>query len=293
VLNADDPLVWAMRQRTRARTWAFSVQAEPVTDRAVWASRVTGDELGRYRFTLHAKDAGSRAQTRVALRLSGRHHVPNAVAAAAAAVAVGVDLEVISARLSSAELRSGSRMELHQRPDGAVVINDAYNANPESARAAVDTLAEIGRARGARGGPAHTWAVLGDMLELGATAPDEHAALGRHLAEAGVDHLVAVGDFAADLARGAAAGGLSSEDVVVLERKATAAQHVLEHLQPGDTVLVKASRGLALDTVAEEIWTSAATRPAGHAPGRPPSPDDPPTPADPPNKDNGDREDPA
>ena len=81
-------------------------------------------------------------------------------------------------------------MELHDRSDGVTVINDSYNANPDSMRAALTTLAELGRAG------RHTWAVLGDMLELGETASDEHAAIGRFVARSGVEHLVAIGEYA-------------------------------------------------------------------------------------------------
>jgi UDP-N-acetylmuramoyl-tripeptide--D-alanyl-D-alanine ligase len=265
VLNADDPLVEAMRTRTSAPLAAFSALGEPPSPVAVWASDLIGDDLGRCRFLLHAKASGSYSQAQVELQLSGRHHVSNALAAAAAATAIGIDLELTAAALSRAQPRSRSRMEIHSRADGVVVISDAYNANPDSARAAVDTLAEVGRARRTSLVQVTTWAVLGDMLELGDTAADEHAALGRHLAERGIDRLVAIGEFATALARGAREGGLAEARVVVLADKSTAAQNVVPFLRPGDTVLVKASRGLALDTVAEEIWTAP--------PSEEPSPD--------------------
>jgi UDP-N-acetylmuramoyl-tripeptide--D-alanyl-D-alanine ligase len=268
VLNADDPLVWAMRQRTEAATLAFSAVAEPAYPQSVWASDITSDSLGRCRFRLHARTAETSTDAEVALALSGRHHVSNAVAAAAATLGVGVELEVIAAALSNARLRSRSRMEIHEREDDVVVINDAYNANPDSARAAVDTLAEVGRARRAERGEATTWAVLGDMLELGESAASEHATLGRHLATAGIDRLVAVGEFAVDLVEAAVDGGLPPAHAQVFTDKAEIADRLQPQLRPGDVILVKASRGLALDTVAEEIWT---------APGRkqPPESEDP------------------
>ncbi len=259
VLNVDDPLVWAMRDRTRAPVIAFSGLGRPAWPSAVWASGVTSDALGRHRFTVEVTDveeAHSRAE--VELGLSGRHHVVNAIAAAAAAVAVGVDLTSIAVGLSNATLRSRSRMEIHRRADDVIVINDAYNANPDSARAALDTLSQLGRARRRENAGATTWAVLGDMLELGGTAADEHVRLGRHLATVAIDRLVAVGEFAPELARGAVTGGVADDHVVVLTDKTTAAGNVVPYLQPGDTVLVKASRGLALETVAEEIWTVSA-----------------------------------
>jgi len=261
ILNADDPLVWAMRSRTVAPVLSFSAtgalsgQAEPPTP-AVWASAVADDELGRCRFSLNFRDLDkTHSRAEVELQLSGRHHVTNAVAAAAAALAVGVDLGSTAAALSAAGLRSRSRMALHRRNDDVVVIDDAYNANPDSTRAALDALASIGRARRGRRGRGRTWAVLGDMLELGDTADDAHLAIGRHVAELGIDRLVAVGDFGPVLVAGAEAAGMRGRTVFVGNKAAIAAQ-ILPHLQPGDTVLVKASRGLALETVAEDIWTA-------------------------------------
>ena len=181
------------------------------------------------------------------LQLTGRHQVANAVAAAAAAVAVGLELDPVATALAAAGPRSRWRMELHDRSDGVTVINDAYNANPDSMRAALATLAELGRTG------RHTWAVLGDMLELGETAADAHAAIGRFAAQSGVEHLVAIGEYAAQITSAAVAAGLPSTRAVPVTDKAAAVVAVTSDLGPGDVVLVKASRGLALDTVADEI----------------------------------------
>lgn len=262
VLNAEDPLVWAMRHRTAAQVLGFSDRSEPATPRAVWASEVHGDEVGRHHFRLHAKrpgSAGSAAEVR--LLLTGRHQVANAVAAAAMATALGVGLDQVADALSTARLRSRSRMEVHERGDQVMVVNDAYNANPDSSRAAVDTLVELGRARRRFYPQAVTWAVLGDMLELGASAGAEHLELGRHVGESGIDRLVAIGAFAAELVRGAVEAGVDARHAVTVADKAAAVQSVAPHLRPGDTVLVKASRGLTLDTVAEDLWTSAGPEP--------------------------------
>ena len=140
-------------------------------------------------------------------------------------------------------------MELHTRPDGVLVVNDAYNANPESMRAALDTLAELGSSRP----DGRTWAILGDMLELGELAAAEHEALGRYLAEGGIDRLVAVGRQAPTVVGAARTFGLADAAAVVAADKPEAAAIVLSGLGPADVVLVKASRGLALDTVAEQI----------------------------------------
>jgi UDP-N-acetylmuramoyl-tripeptide--D-alanyl-D-alanine ligase len=249
VLNIDDPLVWSMRGRTRGHVLPWSTN-QPLDD-GVWASGLVGDAYGRYSFALHH----GRSESHVQLQLTGRHHVANAVAATAAALAVGVEFDAVAAALAAAEPRSRWRMELHDRSDGVTVINDSYNANPDSMRAALTTLAELGRAG------RHTWAVLGDMLELGETAADEHAAIGRFAAQTGVEHLVAIGQFAVDVTSGAVAAGLPSARAVSVTDKTDAVAAVTSDLEPGDVVLVKASRGLALDTVAEEILAAVGPPP--------------------------------
>ena len=254
VLNIDDPLVWAMRRRTKARVlpWSSTQRLEE----GVWASGLVGDAYGRYSFTLHQRRAEKpERRKRVQLGLTGRHHVPNAVAAAAAALAIGLGLHQVAAALGAATARSRWRMELHDRSDGVTVINDSYNANPDSMRAALNTLAELGRSG------RHTWAVLGDMLELGDTAVDEHAAIGRFAAEIGVEHLVAIGEYAVQLTGAAVAAGLASTRAVTVADKPAAVAAVTAGLGPGDVVLVKASRGLALDTVADDILTAVAPLP--------------------------------
>jgi UDP-N-acetylmuramoyl-tripeptide--D-alanyl-D-alanine ligase len=249
VLNIDDPLVWSMRRRTRGNVLPWST-IQPLDD-GVWASGLVGDAFGRYSFALRY----GQSETDVQLQLTGRHQVANAVAAAAAAVALGVELHAVAAALTAAGPRSRWRMELHDRSDGVTVINDSYNANPDSMRAALTTLAELGRAG------RHTWAVLGDMLELGETAAEEHAAIGRFAAQSGVEHLVAIGEFAVQITSAAVAAGLPSMRAVSVTDKAEAAALVCRDVEQGDVVLVKASRGLALDTVADEILSAVGPPP--------------------------------
>ena len=241
VLNATDARVWAMRSRTRARVLPFSAE-EPVDGPdAVWADGLVGDDRGRYAFALHARtDSGDRSAA-VALRGTGRHQVANATAAAAAALALGLDLDAVATALSTAEPASRWRMEVHDRADGVRVVNDSYNANPASMAAAVETLAELARDRG------RSWAVLGDMLELGTEAPALHADLAAQLAAAGVDEVIALGEFAEVLVVG------QPGRARVATTPAQAAAWVRRDVLPGDVVLVKASRGLALNLVADEI----------------------------------------
>ena len=249
VLNAADPLVWAMRERTAAAVLAFSTQAAP-PELGVWASDLAGDPSGRYTFRLHTRlpEATADGAAEVRLQVPGRHQVGNALAAAAAALALGLDPGEVAERLSRATARSRWRMELHRRDDGVTVLNDAYNANPDSMAAAVGTLAELSGPHRRR-----TWAVLGDMLELGDEAEQAHAALGALVATSGIDRLIAVGAYAEPMAAAARAGGLTDGAVRAYRDKAAAQAAVLAELAPGDVVLVKASRGLALDTVAAAI----------------------------------------
>lgn len=248
VLNADDPLVWGMRTRTAASVLAFGVDTPPPAP-AVWATDLTSDIQGRYAFALHSAGlTHDGSPVSVQLQGVGRHQIANAVAAAAAALALGLAPEAVAGALSTASARSRWRMEVHPGADGVRVVNDAYNANPDSMRAAISTAAELGRGSG------RTWAVLGDMLELGADAESQHAAIGDFAARSGVDHLLALGEFAPTMVAAARAAGL--RDATVAADKPTAVREVLRGLGPGDVVLVKASRGLALDTVAEEIVTS-------------------------------------
>jgi UDP-N-acetylmuramoyl-tripeptide--D-alanyl-D-alanine ligase len=254
VLNIDDPLVWAMRRRTNAQVLPWS--ATQSLDTGVWATGLSGDAYGRYSFTLHARRNGQpQHDQQVQLRLTGRHQVANAVAGAAAAVALGLDIDQVAAALSVATPRSPLRMELHDRSDGVTVINDSYNANPDSMRAALRTLAELGSTGRS------TWAVLGDMLELGDLAPEEHAAIGRYAAEVGIENLIAIGEHAARITRAASQAGLPSPRAVALADKSDAAALVTAGLRPGDVVLVKASRAIALDTVADDILTAVEPPP--------------------------------
>jgi UDP-N-acetylmuramoyl-tripeptide--D-alanyl-D-alanine ligase len=254
VLNIDDPLVWAMRSRARARVLPWSI-IQPL-EQGVWASGLVGDAYGRYSFALHDRRNGqSESKVQVQLQLTGRHQVANAVAAAVAALALGLELDQVAQALAEARPRSRWRMEMHDRSDGVTVINDSYNANPDSMRAALTTLAEVG------GAARHTWAVLGDMLELGEVAPEEHAAIGRFAAQVGVEHLIAVGDHAVQITSAAVAAGLSSGRAVPVADKDAAVALLTIDLAPGDVVLVKASRGLALDTVADDILAAVAPSP--------------------------------
>ncbi|MGY1593745.1 UDP-N-acetylmuramoyl-tripeptide--D-alanyl-D-alanine ligase [Geodermatophilus sp. SYSU D00708] len=243
VLNADDPRVLGMAARTRARVLTTGRGA----DADVRADDVVLDDSSRARFTLRA--AGASAA--VSLQVVGEHQVANALSAAAAALAAGMPLPDVAAALSAAVPRSRWRMEIARRADGVTVVNDAYNANPESMRAALAALTRLpGRRR---------IAVLGAMAELGPGADGEHERLGRDAVAAGVDLVVAVGPDAVGIARGAsAAGATQDEGTVHVPDRAAARQLLTEVLVPGDVVLVKASRSYGLEVLAADLLDAGA-----------------------------------
>jgi UDP-N-acetylmuramoyl-tripeptide--D-alanyl-D-alanine ligase len=246
VLNADDPRVLAMASRTQGQVMLVSAAGDPGGDHALWAERILPDDQERYEFALHATD---QAPQPVQLKVTGLHMVHNALCAAGAAVALGVPLDVVATALSAATARSPWRMEVRDRPDGVTIVNDAYNANPDSMKAALDTVARMVDVRRTTHPEAKLFAVLGDMLELGEDAPNEHSAIGRYAARSGATLVLAVGAQAQHMVSAAAAAGA---DALRLTDKAEALEQ-LSGLRPGDVVLVKASRGVGLETVAAAL----------------------------------------
>ncbi len=238
VLNADDDLTRGLARRTRARVLTFGQGAE-----VSWRDLTIGD-LGRPSFSLGY--AGQWYPVRLAQL--GRHQVPNAVAAAAMALAVGLDPAAVAEALTASSASSPWRMELRERDDGLLVVNDAYNANPDSMTAALTTLAEIG-ARSGR----HTVAVLGEMRELGAETHDGHVAVGESVGRLGIDALVTVGDVAAAIAEGAGRVTGWHGSAVVTAGRDEAVVWVRNNVTAGDVVLVKASRGAALEVVVDAL----------------------------------------
>jgi UDP-N-acetylmuramoyl-tripeptide--D-alanyl-D-alanine ligase len=254
VLNADDPRVIGMAPRTVARVLTTGRNE----DADVRAVDVTLDETARAAFTLVA--AGE--QHPVALQVVGEHQVANALSAAGAALAAGMAPAEVAAALSAAEPRSRWRMEVSRRDDGVTVVNDAYNANPESMRAALAALAGLSGTR--------RIAVLGGMAELGPDAAAQHERLGRDAVTAGVDLVVAVGPDAVGIADGAAAAGQGAgrgagEESVHVPDRATARELLSEVLRPGDVVLVKASRSYGLELLAADLLAAGDHVAEGHA----------------------------
>lgn len=244
MLNADDPYVRAMTARTKARTVLFGEAA----DADIRAENVRLTALGQPAFTLHTPSGCSD----VTMRLYGEHHVSNALAAAAVAHELGMPVDEIATALSEAGTLSRWRMEVTERADGVTVVNDAYNANPESMRAALRALVAMGAAKQAEGG--RTWAVLGEMAELGEDALAEHDAVGRLVVRLNVSKLVAVGGReAAWLQMGAYNEGSWGEESVHVSDARAAVDLLRSELRPGDVVLVKASRSVGLERVAAAL----------------------------------------
>ncbi|MBK3640433.1 MULTISPECIES: UDP-N-acetylmuramoyl-tripeptide--D-alanyl-D-alanine ligase [unclassified Streptomyces] len=244
ILNADDPLVRAMASRTKAKVILFGE-----TDEAdVRAENVRLTDTGQPAFRLHTPSGASD----VTMRLYGEHHVSNALAAAAVAHELGMSAKEIATALSEADSLSRWRMEVTERPDGVTIVNDAYNANPESMRAALRALAAMGKGR-------RTWAVLGKMAELGDEALAEHDAVGRLAVRLNVGKLVAVGGREASwLQLGAYNEGSWGEESVHVSDAQAAVDLLRSELRPGDVVLVKASRSVGLESVAQALLETGA-----------------------------------
>ena len=233
VLNLDDPLVAGMAPRTRGRVRTFGRSPGA----GLRLESVEVDDLGRASFDLHQ---GSQ-RVRVRLRLLGEHQAINAAAAATVGLALGLSLDAIGASLGRIEALSPWRMELRERADGLVVVNDAYNANPDSMRAALETLAGIGRRTGRR-----TVAVLGEMRELGDTTEAEHRAVGRLAEDLGIDRLIVVGEGARPITETSRAASFYAS-------VAEARDGVRNNVDGADVVLVKASRAAGLERLAAAL----------------------------------------
>lgn len=238
VLNGDDALVRGMAARTSAEVVYFGSTA----DCLVRAEGIRIDALGRASFTLKTQGLDDAP---VSLQISGRHHVSNALAAAAAALVVGLAPESIAEALSAATARSRWRMEVAGGEDGVTVINDAYNANPESMAAALRATADI--AQGRRIG-----LVLGDMLELGALSVQAHREVGTMAAKIGAAWIVSVGPFAETIGSGFT-GQVGEVDLVHVGSAPEAVAAARRLVDRGDVVLVKASRAIGLEIVAAAL----------------------------------------
>jgi UDP-N-acetylmuramoyl-tripeptide--D-alanyl-D-alanine ligase len=237
VLNADDLYFGYLASRARCRVVSFGLSPTAL----VRATDVQADARG---MTFRLNLPGRVRPTPVTLPAHGFHNLSNALAAAT----VGYLCELSGAKIAQGLLhfRPATMRSQVERLSGMTVINDCYNANPASMKAAVDLLAELGIGT-------HTVAVLGDMLELGAHAPAFHLEVGAHVAARGITSLVSCGALGRAIAEGARNAGMAHERITECPDAQEAALRILSIAHPGDVVLVKGSRGMRMEQVVDAL----------------------------------------
>lgn len=238
VLNADDAHFGYLASRTRCRVVSFGLSRKA----EVRATEVVADPRRGTEFRLTLPGRTRRA--RVLLRAHGAHNLSNALAAAAVGHCLALSGAVIArglARFRPAAMRSQVR-----RWGDLRIINDCYNANPASMKAAVDLLMHLGVS-------GRTIAVLGDMLELGPESPALHREVGAYLAERGVGYLIACGMLGRGFADGAREAGMAPDRVREAPDALAAAAILTTMLRAGDVILVKGSRGMRMEQVIEAL----------------------------------------
>ena len=246
ILNTDDPNVEAMAPLATGRVIRFSASGNERAD--VLARDVRLDRADRASFTLVTPEG----EAPIDLKIVGRHHVANALAAAAGALTLGVSLQTVAAVLSRARALSPHRMDVHElRVDGMdlTLIDDSYNANLDSMRAGIAALASIGR-------DSQRIAVLGEMLELGEDSQSLHQQVGALIADAGVETLIGLGTDAHYYLEGAP--DVPNREVASDPQDAT--RLALEHAKDGAVVLVKGSFGSQSWQVADILREKGTTR---------------------------------
>ncbi len=252
ILNADDVIVSAMAERTTARV----VRVGEHPDADLRAREITLDAAGRPQFLLDGPFVTDRGgdDLRVRLAVAGRHQVGNALAVIAAATEAGMSLPAVVAALAGAGPVSRYRMEVGPGPEGITIVNDAYNANPESMTAALDALASMGQGEGqGERQSRRRVAILGPMLELGAEAEAAHRAVGEYAVRSGVDVLLVVGDEAREIGTGATAAHDGAVQVRYAPDVESAYSEAAALLRAGDLVLVKSSNGAGLRFLGDRL----------------------------------------
>jgi UDP-N-acetylmuramoyl-tripeptide--D-alanyl-D-alanine ligase len=238
VYNADDARVARLGRAFQGPSLSYGLTARRAD---VTASQVRSEGLGGTRFTLKR----GRERASVTLRLAGRQHVYNALAAAAAGFACGIDARSIARGLSRVH-PAAMRGEVHRTRRGVVIVDESYNSNPAAMERAIELLAET-RPRGRR------ILAMGDMLELGPTAARSHARLGRLAAGSRIDVLLAVGPLSRHAAAAARAARTARPAVHPFDDSESAARFLLSEARRGDLVLVKGSRGMKMERLVQAL----------------------------------------
>ena len=246
VINADDEFAGLWRALTPARVVTFGVR-EPADFSATEVHTSVGSEGFLTQFRLSAP-AGSAA---IHLAVGGAHNVANALAAAAAAASAGAGLEHIAAGLAAVRAVPG-RLQFKQGASGAWLIDDSYNANPSSVRAAIEVLSSLAGRK---------WLVLGDMAELGEFAEAAHSAIGEFARAHGVERLYATGALAARAVDSFGAGAQWYSDATALTAALTGA---LGKAAPDVRLLIKGSRVNRLERVVDALAADSAAKTGGH-----------------------------
>ncbi|MEI8232034.1 MAG: UDP-N-acetylmuramoyl-tripeptide--D-alanyl-D-alanine ligase, partial [Actinomycetes bacterium] len=233
LLNVDDPRVEQMQSRTKAKVISFGTNLAALYRATDIAVSIAGTS-----FSFHAPN---RSAVRVQLHILGEHHVYNALAALATADLLGVESDSAVTALEAMPVAERWRMELKYRIDGLTVINDAYNASPDSMKAALQTLAELGRQSGKK-----TVAVIGEMAELGEYSVAEHDAIGRLVVRLNLGQLVVIGTGAKMVHMGASLEGSWDGESKYFEQISEAEAYLREMLTGNEIVLVKSSKSANL-----------------------------------------------
>ena len=236
-LNGDDYYLRRMGKEFRGETFYYGFH-EGVDLRSL---NSTGCEFGS-RFTVLLPDGKVED---FQIPLLGGHNVYNALAAIALGLEFSLEIEEIKERLSKSSV-TGMRMEIKLSKRGCWVINDSYNANPTSMKVALQSLKEAA-------GKERAIAVLGDMLELGAVEEQEHFKVGEYCAALNIDYLITVGNLGSVIARGARSAGLPSFRIIAADSHREALDYLFSLPQKGSFILIKGSRGMRMEIIAEEL----------------------------------------
>lgn len=237
IFNVDDPRVSSLARKCRARKLGFGLG--PGAD-------MTARNISLHPGQTVAFSLVSPQESRdITLQTAGRHNVLNALAASTVALAMGIDLQTIKEGLEGFRAL-GNRLEIIKLPKGLTIINDTYNANPGSMRAALETLKDL---KGQQPGIA----ILGDMLELGPQSGEAHRAVGQYIPTLGIEYIIVLGNFASSLAEGAAQGGMDKERIFTVSGHEEAVD-ILRKISSGhDFVLIKGSRGMKMEEVLRRL----------------------------------------